>query len=152
MADPPIRKPELNLIFPSNPVAVRQALGSSLNGLRHLGLTVEERGVVEIVLAEVLNNIVEHAHADHENGVIELKVNRAGEDLIFKVVDDGVPFPGGDLPEGKPHNLDVQLQDLPEGGFGWFMIKELTHQLSYLRDGTRNILSFRIALEKTKIA
>lgn len=48
----------LKLDFPSDNFSVRQALGKVLS----LTLSDDEKSVVEIVLAEVLNNIVEHAY------------------------------------------------------------------------------------------
>ena len=31
---------------------------------------------------------------------------------------------------------------LPEGGFGWYLIQDLTASLSYFREGRRNFLAF----------
>ena len=39
------------------------------------------------------------------------------------------------------------LHDLPEGGFGWGMIRDLTDDLSYRRDGARNELRFTVDLD-----
>jgi len=137
----------LHMVFPGNQMAVRKALKDSMQGLSHLELTQDEKSTVEMVLAEVLNNVVEHAYQDRDVGVIELDVLRVGDELKVKVLDDGLPMPNGELPCGQMHDLDAcGVQDLPEGGFGWFLIREMTHELCYQRDGTRNQLSFRVAL------
>ncbi|WP_298567019.1 ATP-binding protein [uncultured Aliiroseovarius sp.] len=146
----PAQKAEMNLVFPGNALAVRRALKASMVGLRHLDLSQDEKGVVEIVLAEVLNNIVEHAYDDTHTGVIELTVSRQDDDLIFLVLDDGLPLPEAKVPAGAAHNLNTPTSDLPEGGFGWFLIKQLTRNLSYQRSGNRNRLSFSIALKDTQ--
>ena len=58
--------------------------------------------------------------------------------------------PGAKCPRAWPHDLEaLGEQDLPEGGFGWFLIRELTHDLTYRRDGSRNHLSFRMVLGGT---
>ncbi|WP_275393107.1 ATP-binding protein [Aliiroseovarius sp. Z3] len=143
---------EMKLVFPARPMAVRQALQASMTGLARLNLTVDEQGIIEIVLAEVLNNVVEHAYAHHKKGVIELRVKRMSDSLNFTVLDDGVPFPKGNLPAHPSHTLAGPVEDLPEGGFGWSLIRDLTKDLHYVRSDVRNRLDFSIALADTRIS
>ena len=143
---------EMNLVFPARPMAVRRALQASMTGLARLNLTIDEQGIIEIVLAEVLNNVVEHAYAHHKSGVIELRVKRMSDNLCFTVLDDGVPLPKGNLPEHTRHTLSGPLEDLPEGGFGWSLIQDLTQDLHYVRSDVRNRLNFTIALADTQIS
>lgn len=135
---------DLHLLFPGDEHSVRDALKTSMHALRAMAIDPDLTGVAEIVLAEVLNNVVEHAYASHGRGVIELEVEKNGSGLDFCIRDDGVPMPDGDLPHGKAHDLDVATEDLPEGGFGWLMIRELTRNLRYRRTGNRNELRFHM--------
>jgi len=135
----------LHLLFPGDAQSVRQALKTAMAAFREMPLGGSLSGVVEIVLAEVLNNVVEHAYAEHGRGVVEVEVELTPAGLAFCVRDDGRPMPMGDMPVGAAHDLDVAADDLPEGGFGWFLIRELTEELCYRRIGNRNQLSFRIA-------
>jgi serine/threonine-protein kinase RsbW len=93
----------------------------------------------------VLNNVVEHAYAEHGRGVVEVEVELTSAALLFRVRDDGRPMPEGEAPAGEARDLEVGTDDLPEGGFGWFLIRELTEGLCYRRIGNRNELTFRIA-------
>lgn len=145
------RNDEMTLVFPAQPMAVRQALKSSLTGLSHLKLSTEERGIVEIVLAEVLNNVVEHGYAHHPGGIVELRIKRCGDMLNFTVLDEGVPLPCGDVPKQPIQTLEGPVEDLPEGGFGWSIITQLTRQMRYVRSDVRNRLDFSIALADTRI-
>ncbi len=143
------QRQRVHLVFPGNQMAVRKALAECMKGLVDLALSDEHKTEVELVLAEVLNNVVEHAYQECDIGVIELEVLRDEDEIRVKVLDDGVPMPGGSMPGGRPHDLDnLGEQDLPEGGFGWFLIRELTHDLHYRRDGNRNHLSFCMRLGK----
>ena len=54
----------LRLTFPASPSAVRETLARMMAAMPLAGLSDSERGTAEIVLAEVLNNIAEHAYAD----------------------------------------------------------------------------------------
>lgn len=57
-------------------------------------------------------------------------------------------MPGGVLPLGASPALVAagNMGDLPEGGFGWFLIRDLTQNLSYVRDGATNRLDFVLPL------
>lgn len=101
---------------------------------------------LEIVLAEALNNIEEHAFVGQEPGEIRLSVDVEADRVSIRITDDGRQMPGGQLPQGQmPELAGVPMQDLPEGGFGWALIHELTHELSYARQGEQNLLCFAIA-------
>lgn len=100
----------------------------------------------ELVVAEVLNNIVEHAYEDRAGGDILLKLKFGLEQLTVEFTDFGLPMPSGTPPTGAPADLDVSLEDLPEGGFGWFLIRSLTENLNYCHDGTRNLMTLSIPL------
>jgi serine/threonine-protein kinase RsbW len=137
----------LHLLFPASEMAVRRALSTAVSAAEAMGVGEDASGLVELVLAEVLNNIVEHAFADRGYGIVELEAWRAGGALSVRIRDDGLPMPDGDAPVGGRHDLTVETPDLPEGGFGWGIIRDLTRDLRYRREGTRNELSFVIDLD-----
>ncbi len=137
----------ITIVFSGGNFAVRKALSSVLDGLKPLALPDETLSITEIVIAECLNNIVEHAYADDSDGVIEINARRQQDSLWFRIRDDGHPMPAGTLPNGHPHDLDAMQDDLPEGGFGWFMIRELTKDLQYVRHEDQNRLTFSIPID-----
>jgi serine/threonine-protein kinase RsbW len=40
----------------------------------------------------------------------------------------------------------MPLGDMPEGGFGWLIIRQLARDVAYVREDGVNQLSFRIAV------
>ena len=142
---------ELKFSFPGNTFAVRTALSCVLNKLKFMKLSKEEIGTVELILAEILNNVVEHAYASDPDGVIELHITPTETGLFCKVLDKGTPMPQGEVPIGKMTPLDCDVNDLPEGGFGWFLIRNLAHDLEYARCGDQNQLCFRIAVDHRRL-
>lgn len=108
------------------------------------GVGRDDRGTCETVLAEVLNNIVEHAYASATHGHIGVTLSRDNCGLAVEVTDDGAPMPGGRLPDPRPAPLNVPRADLPEGGFGWSVIRSLTTGLDYRRENGTNRLRFRV--------
>lgn len=144
------RMADFRLDLPGNPVAVRQALDSVREWLHPLGPSDGVCGVVELVLAEVMNNVVEHAFADTLDGVIGLHISAIENGLNCEVWDNGRPMPTGHLPQGHKPNLNCGADDLPEGGFGWFLIRDLTRDIEYCREAGKNRLRFCIPLEFTQ--
>ncbi len=141
-------------VLSSDPLAVRAGLARMAANRPLSHLTPDQRGTVEVVLAEVLNNVAEHAYAGG-SGKITVFLRLVGAGLSCQVTDEGAPMPRGRLPEGN-HPVQranpgdsfatVPLADLPEGGFGWHMIRRLTEGLLYSRVGGQNRLCFVIPL------
>lgn len=126
----------------SSPHQVREALSDATSAFDMMGVASEDRDTAELVLAEAMNNIVEHAYGELSDGWISLSATLDGDELVVELRDGGKPMPGLSLPEGRAAELTGAIDDLPEGGFGWFLIRSLTTELSYLRLNEQNILSF----------
>jgi serine/threonine-protein kinase RsbW len=131
--------------FRARPCEVRTHL-AALDGRRKAaGLPSARFDELVIVLGEVLNNVVEHAFVGcPDPGWIDVEVVRDGRSVRVALADDGAPLPpallrGADLPAGGE-----LLDDLPEGGFGWFIVHSLVDDMTYERDGGRNVLSFSV--------
>ena len=63
--------PSTRLTIPGDPMAVRAGLRSLFDTILLRGLTAEDRSAAEIVLAEALNNIVEHEATPSILGMVE---------------------------------------------------------------------------------
>jgi len=137
---------ELRLVFPCTQSNVRRALSSVMSGLGAMNLSCDDSSTVELVLAEVLNNVTEHACHDEANGMIELHLKQTTAGLSCRVIDNGESMPRNTPPQGNPPNPNRPLEQQPEGGFGWFLIRTLTSDLTYMRNANSNVLSFRIAV------
>ncbi len=110
------------------------------------GLATGDWQTLELVLAEALNNVVEHAYREESDHPIHLVLSCADNLARASIRDRGIPLPKGRLPEGKPANLDVPIQDLPEGGFGWFMIQTLASRVVYNCQAGENTLELHVPL------
>lgn len=130
------------LTIPGDALAVRTGLHALFETLLLRGLTADDRGAAEIVLAEALNNIVEHAYST-THGEIDITLQLRQSELICTIIDSGKPMPDNALPEGNPASIGA-VEDLPEGGFGWHLIRTLSKDLHYQRKDGRNQLSFRL--------
>ncbi len=133
---------QFEIVFPGDQLALRRALKKAMQFLHGLSIPAEACGLVEIVLAEAVNNVIEHAYAGASHGVVEFRMQHLGGALRFVILDDGLPMPDGVAPAARIPKIDSPRGDLPEGGFGWHIIRELTRDLSYSRIGNRNRLEF----------
>ena len=142
----------MKLTLCSDPFAVRAALRDMRNALAEHDLSANDLSRVEIVMAEILNNVVEHACAEHPDCRIDIEVVRGQADLQIKIIDDGRAMPGGKLPASEPTELPCNMNHLPEGGFGWTLIRDLARDVIYERRGHRNHLSLAIDLQGVSAA
>ncbi len=135
---------QFTLEFPGSPKAVRHVLTDIRGRAKEGGSGPDTVGQIEIVLAEVLNNVVEHALRHEEEGEIHLRATHTAQGWHFDIRDTGVPIPGGLVPRPDLPSPDCPLRDLPEGGFGWAIVNMLARELSYVRVDGCNHLSFSI--------
>jgi serine/threonine-protein kinase RsbW len=128
--------------------AVRDSLAEVMVCLEPLGLSTDDAGTVELVLAEALNNVVEHALANtSEHTTIEIRgSHNATTGLHLTVVDEGAPMPTGKAPVPRAPEINVEFDNIPEGGFGWFMIHTLATDVQYARVDDSNHLSLHLAV------
>lgn len=124
----------------------RTAITRVVDALRPRGWPEDYLGSVEIVLAEVVNNVVEHAYCGQPHGAAGIRYRVGARTLCLVVWDRGQGFGAGRLPPGTPLNVTVPSADLPEGGFGWLLIRSLAPDVRYRRAKGINRLCVRFPL------
>jgi len=127
---------------------VRLAIKNAMSALEPLNLPQDEASSVEIALAEALNNVVEHAYPEGAPGDVKLVLRHGRTGLLIEIRDSGKPMPNGRTPAGHHPTDRHPKNNLPEGGFGWFLIRELARDLVYDRENGENFLIFRLAVGK----
>lgn len=138
---------EFKTSFQASELAVREALIALGQSLRANELEEECIGRAEIVLAEALNNVVEHAYADTGSGTVELRVKSTLSGIDITILDSGVPVPVHVFAKRSGPDVEVATEDLPEGGFGWMLIQRMSSNLTYQRVGETNCLRLTVPLE-----
>jgi serine/threonine-protein kinase RsbW len=90
---------------------------------------------------EAFNNAVVHGYKGRPvAGAVEVELDVTRERLRLTVIDQGVSF----KPESVP---DPDLDSLPEGGMGLFIMRSFMDSVDYARDGDRNVLTMEKALK-----
>ena len=124
--------------------SVRATLGEVCGWMRQRHLDDDDIGTAELVVAEILNNVVEHAYPSKRDGWISLRVDDLGDFLSVSVVEGGAAMAGGILPETDLPRIDTAAASMPEGGFGWALIRRLAQDLAYRRRNGRNRVSLNL--------
>ncbi|MEM1297671.1 MAG: ATP-binding protein [Pseudomonadota bacterium] len=103
--------------------------------------------MLRLCLAEALNNIVEHAYQGAEGKPIFADVQFMRDRFEVHLIDEGQPMPQGQVPSGDAdYDLD-DFENLPEGGFGWMLIRSQMDMIEYERRDGCNVLRLGKELE-----
>lgn len=138
--DPPLI---LDLWIGATSAEVRRSLGQAKQALCAVGFDRERGDEAELVLAEALNNVVEHAYAEQANGRLHLQILANGETAVLRLYDRGAEMPCGAPPAGRIRP-SARPDDLPEGGYGWHLIHRLADAVCYDRTDGWNRLELRL--------
>ncbi len=134
--------------FKATELAARDGIAAVMARLRAFGLPEGAAGDVELALAEVVNNVIEHAYRGNPGGRIQVTGELSTGLLELRISDSGRPLPGGRIPPFRTADLNRPRAELPEGGFGWPLIRQLSDAVRYERAGTCNTLSMRFNLTR----
>lgn len=96
---------------------------------------------LDLVLAEVMTNIARHGYPG-KPGTISLQLVQTPHALECRIADQGGSFDPAFLGSAPPEPCD-----LPEGGYGWYIIRSLARQIHYERLEGKNILLFSVPVE-----
>lgn len=127
-------------VIAADPAAVRALLIALEQGPALARLTDEERDCTLLVLAEVLNNVVEHGYGGGPGWIgLVPGLHRNGRD--WRVVDRAAQPP-------PLACLDATMPDgAAEGGFGWPLIRTLTDRLALRRRRGFNVVTLQVRAE-----
>jgi anti-sigma regulatory factor (Ser/Thr protein kinase) len=103
---------------------------------------------LELAVEEALVNVFRYAYRDREgDAAVACRRDRSGKMIEVEITDWGTPFNPLKAP---PPDLTPILEERRIGGLGILLIEELADEVRYRRDGNRNILSIRFALDREK--
>ncbi len=133
----------LNLSFPATQGQASEGIAILSARLAKHGLPESKADDVRIALTEAINNVVEHAYAEISPTDIRIDCSLCAKELIVQIFDSGDPMPGLRVPSSQPAPVDTDLENLPEGGFGWYLIHRLSSDIQYERKDGVNLLYLR---------
>jgi serine/threonine-protein kinase RsbW len=99
----------------------------------HVGHDRQFRDEMITAFGEAFNNIVTHGYRDRDDGMLDVEAELSPDSVTLSLMDTGraVDFARVNPPD---------LESMPEGGMGVFMIHALVDEVAY-RGGDVNVLS-----------
>lgn len=102
----------------------------------HNGIEKNICSELELCLTEALNNVIKHAYKEDNSGKIDLTFSFEINELEIIIEDSGLPRTNFKEPVLNYDPSDVNT--LPEGGMGLYIIKNLMNIVSYNRIEGKN--------------
>lgn len=117
-----------------------------IKNLMPINFSEENRYFVELGIAEVLTNIVQHGHAGQEFGLITIFLEEQTDCLQVNILDMGLPIPKNLLVQEIKNTLNFDNTDisgLPINGFGLDLIRNIFNVVNYYRIGSINCMHLK---------
>ncbi len=102
------------------------------------GYSAAELRRIELAVEEVLVNICRYAYPPEKRGDIIITCSATGEAYTIEIIDTGVPF---DCSNETCPDLKAKLCDRKPGGLGIYLMHKMVDEVTYSREGDRNILT-----------
>ncbi len=98
-------------------------------------LTAKQRMHLELAVEEVLVNVCSYAYS--EGGELIFRIFAPLKELAVEIEDQGAAF--NPLAQALP-DVDTDLENREIGGLGIFLTQKIMDEVTYRREGDRNIL------------
>jgi len=122
-------------------------LGVATRGVaRQLGFSEDEAVNVELCVVEAASNCVRHAYRGEAGHPVRVRLTAGPDRLEIAVEDEGRPIPEE---KRQPRRIEFDPSDvesIPEGGRGIFLLHALMDKVEFGREGARNLLRMTKAL------
>ncbi len=92
---------------------------------------------IQLACEEALVNVINYAYPG-KGGELDIECVNRPDRLVITISDSGVPFDPLALPEP---DINAPFEERKIGGLGIFMMRKIMDDVSYRREGGRNILT-----------
>ncbi len=133
-----MNNPSIKLSIKSDAKNVSFVCNTVTDFLRNMNVEKQTRDKIELCLAEALNNIIRHAYKNNPGKLVNIKVEKEGNEIRIILVDYGIPRPENVKPTLCFDPDDIE--NLPEGGFGLYLIDNLMDENIYRTADGKNVL------------
>jgi serine/threonine-protein kinase RsbW len=113
--------------------------------VRGAGLGADRAVRLELAVEEWVVNLCTHAYSGH-GGEIEVAVRQGHGQLLIEITDEAPPF--DPTASAEPDNA-VPLDKRKPGGLGLLLVRRMTDEVRYSRDGERNVVTLVLALRQS---
>jgi len=116
----------------------------------HVDLAEAKPSSVELAVVEAINNSIEHAYQSESGNSVDVAFEYDADCLNIRISDYGAPMPksiaGMLMTDVTMPSGEVDLDGLPESGWGMQLVKSVCDEVSYQRSKSKNTLSLSFKL------
>lgn len=120
---------------------IKQVGADIRNFCINYGVNIKIQNDIELALIEALNNVIKHSYKMDKNGKVIVEWNVTENVLEIRITDFGIARTNFDKPKLEYDHNDIN--SLPEGGMGLFIIDNLMDENFYETDGTKNTFTLK---------
>ena len=97
---------------------------------------------LQLGVAEWLTNVIKHGYRGQPGHPIQLTMEFRQDSMFLEIVDQGVSFTLDPLQKAEPVQFDpLDLDNLPESGWGLYLIKNCVDKINYRHAEGANMLT-----------
>jgi serine/threonine-protein kinase RsbW len=126
--------------FPATPGNVQEIVSYVTGLAAEVGVPPEKVVRLDLAIEEWATNVCRYAYRGGD-GSVWVAVRREGPTLVVELSDDGSPF---DPTAAAEPDVSVPLSERSPGGLGLLLMRRMVDELSYRRDGHRNVVTFAV--------
>jgi serine/threonine-protein kinase RsbW len=124
--------------MPARVESLHELLAFITAGAEKKGFSEDTINRIKLVAEEALVNVFVHAYGQSTGDVEVCCLGPEDQALMIEIRDTGVPF--NPLERTEP-DLQADLDERMIGGMGVFLVRKMTDQVTYRREGDSNILT-----------
>ncbi|MGZ8216234.1 ATP-binding protein [Methylomagnum sp.] len=129
----------VTLIIGNNPMDTL-LIGICIRHISALAFPPEECSAIELAVVEAVNNAIEHAYGEAEEGKITVSYSLSEDGAVIEIIDRGRGMASHLLADkGNPLEFDPEdIDNLPERGMGIWLIRSCMDSAAYHSGGDCN--------------
>lgn len=133
---------ERSIIFQINSHPIQVAMvGIAVRACCKLFMNETIANDMELAVVEALNNVIEHTYKDEPGGAIQVHLVLSDQEFLAQIRDYGSHW---ELQKQSAiPDFGEDLADMPEGGFGLFIIEQLMDQIELSPEDSGNTLTLK---------
>jgi anti-sigma regulatory factor (Ser/Thr protein kinase) len=136
-----------SVTVPATPEFVRAASQFVVQTARHLGVPSAASPLFEVAIVEALANAVKHGSQGRPEALISCEVERTSGGLSIRIYDEGDGFTPAARPVPALDLTSVDLEAVPESGYGVTIMQSVFHDIHAHRKDGRFCLELKLASE-----
>ncbi|HOU35822.1 MAG TPA: SpoIIE family protein phosphatase [Candidatus Omnitrophota bacterium] len=125
------------LVLPAKLENLEKMFAFIREGAARQGFVKEHIDKIQLACEEALVNVINYAYPGRQ-GDLEITYLNSNSYLEITLIDSGIPFDPLSLPEPDIHK---PIEERNIGGLGIFMMKKIMDEVTYKRDGNKNVLT-----------